>query len=322
MTRLPAGCWLVLALCFGGCGDDLRLGLSGCSPGEPFPATPENTVAAGAHVTVTAAGTDFLLAQRELLAGLLLDVGPDGWVRLPLPTFDFGSNGGLGVGVRDLVAAFDLRTVDLRLAFLADPTRLRIDIRRARIRLDDGVVWVSVGGDAACRLGNGLDAGTPQAALLDADFTIDVTLGVTEDARLDVHVDVLPFTIHGLDFELLYDPNLPECADGSSSAECRISCGVGDAAAEIGEALYFTRANAPWGDGPVYHHIGLYAFTRTALDRFAALPPSPLERREKLEQLRALENGMRIGVKLVQAVPFGVDTPADLMKARKILGDG
>ena len=233
MTRLPAGCWLVLALCFGGCGDDLRLGLSGCSPGEPFPATPENTVAAGAHVTVTAAGTDFLLAQRELLAGLLLDVGPDGWVRLPLPTFDFGSNGGLGVGVRDLVAAFDLRTVDLRLAFLADPTRLRIDIRRARIRLDDGVVWVSVGGDAACRLGNGLDAGTPQAALLDADFTIDVTLGVTEDARLDVHVDVLPFTIHGLDFELLYDPNLPECADGSSSAECRISCGVGDAAAEI-----------------------------------------------------------------------------------------
>ena len=88
----------------------------------------------------------------------------------------------------------------------------------------------------------------------------------------------------------------------------------------LGEALYFTRANAPWGEGPVYHHIGLYAFTRPALERFAALPPSPLERREKLEQLRALENGMRIGVKLVEAVPFGVDTPADLAKARKILG--
>jgi 3-deoxy-manno-octulosonate cytidylyltransferase (CMP-KDO synthetase) len=91
---------------------------------------------------------------------------------------------------------------------------------------------------------------------------------------------------------------------------------------EVGEALYFTRAPAPWGEGPVLHHIGIYAFTRAALDRFAALPPSPLELREKLEQLRALENGMRIGVKLVKAVPFGVDTPHDLEKARKILGHG
>ncbi len=90
----------------------------------------------------------------------------------------------------------------------------------------------------------------------------------------------------------------------------------------IGEALYFTRAPAPWGNGPVLHHIGIYAFTRTALDRFASLPPSPLEQREKLEQLRALENGMRIGVKLVETVPFGVDTEADLDKARKILGHG
>lgn len=92
--------------------------------------------------------------------------------------------------------------------------------------------------------------------------------------------------------------------------------------AELGEALYFTRAPAPWGDGPMLHHIGIYAFTRAALERFAALPPSPLERRERLEQLRALENGMRIGVKLVKAVPFGVDTPTDLEKARKILDHG
>ncbi len=91
---------------------------------------------------------------------------------------------------------------------------------------------------------------------------------------------------------------------------------------DLGTALYFTRAPAPWGDGPVFHHIGIYAFTRAALDRFAALPPSPLEQREKLEQLRALENGMRIGVKLVKTVPFGVDTPVDLEKARKILGHG
>ena len=84
-------------------------------------------------------------------------------------------------------------------------------------------------------------------------------------------------------------------------------------------ALYFTRATAPTGPGPVWHHIGIYAFTREALERFAALEPSPLEQRERLEQLRALENGMSIGVRLVDAVPFGVDTPGDLAKARRIL---
>jgi len=88
---------------------------------------------------------------------------------------------------------------------------------------------------------------------------------------------------------------------------------------ELGRALYFTRAAAPSGPGPVWHHIGIYAFRRAALERFAALPPSPLEQRERLEQLRALENGMSIGVRLVDAVPFGVDTPADLAKARAIL---
>jgi 3-deoxy-manno-octulosonate cytidylyltransferase (CMP-KDO synthetase) len=84
-------------------------------------------------------------------------------------------------------------------------------------------------------------------------------------------------------------------------------------------ALYFTRATAPWGDGPRYHHIGLYAYRRAALERFVALPPSLLERQEKLEQLRALEAGMRIDVTLVDTVPRGVDTPADLETTRLIL---
>lgn len=87
----------------------------------------------------------------------------------------------------------------------------------------------------------------------------------------------------------------------------------------LGRALYFTRATAPSGPGPVWHHIGIYSFTRATLERFCTLPPSPLERRERLEQLRAMEAGMSIGVKLVDAVPFGVDTPADLAKARRIL---
>jgi 3-deoxy-manno-octulosonate cytidylyltransferase (CMP-KDO synthetase) len=84
-------------------------------------------------------------------------------------------------------------------------------------------------------------------------------------------------------------------------------------------ALYFTRATAPWGEGPRYHHIGLYAYRRAALQRFVGLAPSALERREKLEQLRAIEAGMRIDVTLVDTVPRGVDTPADLMTTRHLL---
>jgi 3-deoxy-manno-octulosonate cytidylyltransferase (CMP-KDO synthetase) len=84
-------------------------------------------------------------------------------------------------------------------------------------------------------------------------------------------------------------------------------------------ALYFTRATAPAGEGPLYHHIGLYAFRREALTRFVGLAPSPLERREKLEQLRALEAGKRIDVALVYTSPLGEDTPNDLDRARTLL---
>ena len=85
-------------------------------------------------------------------------------------------------------------------------------------------------------------------------------------------------------------------------------------------ALYFTRATAPSGDGPLYHHIGLYAYRRDALAKFVALKPSPLELRERLEQLRALEAGMRIDAMVVDSVPLGVDTPEDLEAARRTLG--
>jgi 3-deoxy-manno-octulosonate cytidylyltransferase (CMP-KDO synthetase) len=84
-------------------------------------------------------------------------------------------------------------------------------------------------------------------------------------------------------------------------------------------ALYFTRATAPYGDGPLYHHIGLYAYRRKALGRFVSLRPSPLEMRERLEQLRALEAGMRIDAIVVNDVPLGVDTPHDLERAREII---
>lgn len=92
--------------------------------------------------------------------------------------------------------------------------------------------------------------------------------------------------------------------------------------ARVGRALYFTRATAPWGEGPHYHHIGLYAYKREALRRFVSMPQGVLEKREKLEQLRALEAGMRIDCALVDTVPLGVDTPTDLDRARAILAAG
>jgi 3-deoxy-manno-octulosonate cytidylyltransferase (CMP-KDO synthetase) len=87
----------------------------------------------------------------------------------------------------------------------------------------------------------------------------------------------------------------------------------------FGRALYFTRASAPSGDGPLFYHVGIYAFRRAALARFVSLPPSPLEQREKLEQLRALEAGMSIAVARVDSVPLSVDTPDDLEEARRVL---
>lgn len=92
-----------------------------------------------------------------------------------------------------------------------------------------------------------------------------------------------------------------------------------DMAEGEGRALYFTRATAPAGEGRLYHHIGIYAYRREALEAFVSLPPSPLEMREKLEQLRALEHGLMIGVKIVDTIPLGVDTQEHLERARTML---
>jgi 3-deoxy-manno-octulosonate cytidylyltransferase (CMP-KDO synthetase) len=102
------------------------------------------------------------------------------------------------------------------------------------------------------------------------------------------------------------DPNVVK-AIGTPVAERRL------------RALYFTRARAPWGDGELLHHIGLYAYRRAALERFVAMAPSTLEKRERLEQLRALEAGMRIDIALIDVAPLGVDTHEDLKRARERL---
>jgi 3-deoxy-manno-octulosonate cytidylyltransferase (CMP-KDO synthetase) len=107
------------------------------------------------------------------------------------------------------------------------------------------------------------------------------------------------------------DPNVVKAALDFGTAD--------QAQRRTARALYFSRAPVPAGEGPLYHHIGIYAFRRAALARFVALPPSGLEKRERLEQLRALEAGMRIDAALIEDVPLGVDTEADLEVARSLL---
>ena len=115
---------------------------------------------------------------------------------------------------------------------------------------------------------------------------------------------------------LVVETSDPAVRANPNAAKAVLSMAPGS---RIGRALYFTRANAPWGDGPVHHHIGFYAFRRGALDRFVSLPPSPLELRERLEQLRALEAGLRIDAAIVDTVPFEVNAPEDLEVARRLL---
>ncbi len=108
-------------------------------------------------------------------------------------------------------------------------------------------------------------------------------------------------------------------AEKNAASVVKVACDFsGDE--QIAPALYFSRQPIPWGNGPLWHHIGVYGWRRTALERFVALPPSGLEKRESLEQLRALEAGMRIGCTRLASAPFGVDTPEDLERARRAFG--
>jgi 3-deoxy-manno-octulosonate cytidylyltransferase (CMP-KDO synthetase) len=163
----------------------------------------------------------------------------------------------------------------------------RID--EAARRLDPGETF-----DAIVNIQGDLPTIAPEA--------IRAALGPLADPAVDIATIAAVITRE----EERTDPNVVKVV-GSEVAPKRL------------RALYFTRATAPFGDGPLYHHIGLYAYRRAALGRYVTLPPSPLERRERLEQLRALEAGMRIDVAIVDAVPLGVDTPADLARAREML---
>jgi 3-deoxy-manno-octulosonate cytidylyltransferase (CMP-KDO synthetase) len=159
------------------------------------------------------------------------------------------------------------------------------------------------------------------AMLLDPERRHDVVLNLQGDlptlAPSAIRAALAPLANPAVDIATLAAPMHADW-ERQSSAAVKIAASFASGAGSA-RALYFSRSVIPSGAGPHYHHIGIYAFRRAALDRFVSLPPSPLELREKLEQLRALEAGMRIDVALVDAVPMGVDTPEDLERARALL---
>ena len=132
-----------------------------------------------------------------------------------------------------------------------------------------------------------------------------------------VKASLLPLANGDVDIATLVSP-IPDEAELDDPNVVKAVLSMADGA-DCGRALYFSRTAVPSGEGPHFHHIGLYAFRRAALDRFVKLPRGDLEQQESLEQLRALESGMRIDAQRVDTVPLGVDTPADLDRARELL---
>ena len=135
---------------------------------------------------------------------------------------------------------------------------------------------------------------------------VRAAFGVLDDGAVDIGTLVCEI----VDDRERFDPNVPKVVAAFP------------AGARVARAHYFSRVTVPGGAGPLYHHIGIYAYRRAALERFVALPPGILERRERLEQLRAIEAGMRIDADLVDVVPIGVDTESDLARARELLAPG
>lgn len=172
------------------------------------------------------------------------------------------------------------------------------------------------------RLPTGSDRIHAALARLDPGRTYDAVVNVQGDMPM-----IDPAAIR-LAFEALLDPET-DIATLASPIEDpallaqdhvnKVAAGFTDPARPA-RALYFSKLPVPWGEGQHYEHVGLYAYRRSALDRFVALPQGVLERRERLEQLRALEAGMRVTVRLIGAGQHGgqVDTPADLERARQL----
>ena len=172
-------------------------------------------------------------------------------------------------------------------------------------------------------LPSGSDRVHAALAELDPDRRHDVVVNLQGDfPTLDpagLRLVIMPLDDPRVDIGTLVVPIRDEI-EATTVSFVKTACSFADGQA-IAPALYFSRQAIPWGLGPRWHHVGIYAFRRAALDRYVSLPPSPLERRENLEQLRALEDGMRIGCARMEHGPFGVDTAEDLERARALLAE-
>ena len=170
-------------------------------------------------------------------------------------------------------------------------------------------------------LPSGSDRVHAALATLDPQGRHDVVVNLQGDfptvQPVQLRMVVTPLSDPSIDIGTLVSP-IESAEEAAAPQVVKAACAF-ERGRAVSPALYFSRAAIPSGDGPLWHHIGIYAYRREALARFVALPESPLERREKLEQLRALEAGMRIACARVEHGPFGVDTPADLERARALL---
>jgi 3-deoxy-manno-octulosonate cytidylyltransferase (CMP-KDO synthetase) len=167
-------------------------------------------------------------------------------------------------------------------------------------------------------LPSGSDRVQAALAVLDPQGRHDVVVNLQGDLptmpAVQLRAVITPLSDPTVDIATLVAP-IHSAEEAAAPSVVKAVCAF-DGGRAVAPALYFSRAPIPWGPGPLWHHIGIYAYRRTALARFVALPASPLEKRESLEQLRALEAGMRIACARVDHAPFGVDTQADLERAR------
>jgi 3-deoxy-manno-octulosonate cytidylyltransferase (CMP-KDO synthetase) len=170
-------------------------------------------------------------------------------------------------------------------------------------------------------LPSGSDRVHAALAELDPDGRHDIVVNLQGDfPTLDpagLRLVITPLADPKVDIGTLVVPIRDEI-EATTASFVKAACAFADGQT-IAPALYFSRQAIPWGLGPRWHHVGIYAYRRAALDRYVSLPPSPLERRENLEQLRALEDGMRIACVRMEHGPFGVDTAEDLARARAVL---
>lgn len=171
------------------------------------------------------------------------------------------------------------------------------------------------------KLPSGSDRAKQAADLLDPSCTYNIVINLQGDlptlARGMLSAVLAPLEDRAFDLATLVAP-IESAEEAARSSVVKAVCAFAPGQS-IASALYFSRATVPWGAGPLWHHIGIYAWRREALARFVALPESPLEQREKLEQLRALEAGMRVACAMADHAPFGIDTLADLERARAML---